>query len=228
MLNVWRAEQADCNDNDFAENPVSQSLEQPTKEEMLRSFRTQEILEAARRVIGKMGYDEASMEKIAQEAGVAKGTLYLYFENKETLLARAFEAGHRELMEELVSRVDNATTCTEKLRAVIRMALTINADRHGFFAALSSRPDLGRFGKSVASEQIRRQIHEFGSFVSRLLTAGCDTGEFRKHDTARVAHYVTELLCSILSERIETHQDSTNIEQEVTVLMDFILNGIAA
>lgn len=207
---------------------MSHNSESPTKEEMLRRFRTQEILEAARRVIGKTGYDDASMEKIAQEAGVAKGTLYLYFDNKETLLARAFEAGHRELMEELMSRVDSATTCTEKLRSVIHMALTISADRHGFFAALRRRPDLGRFGQSVASEQLRKQINEFGSFISRLLTAGRDTGEFRTLDTAHAAYYITELLCSILGDRIEKNTNSANIEEEVSALMDFIQNGIIA
>ena len=48
-----------------------------TKDEVVKDFRTGEIVRAARRVIGELGFDEASMERIAHEAGVAKGTIYL-------------------------------------------------------------------------------------------------------------------------------------------------------
>jgi len=62
-----------------------------TKEEVLKDFRTGEIVQAARRVIAELGFVDASMERIAHEAGVAKGTIYLYFRNKEELLAQALE-----------------------------------------------------------------------------------------------------------------------------------------
>ena len=62
-----------------------------TKEEVVKDFRTGEIANAARRVIGELGYPEASMERIAQEAGVSKGTLYLYYRNKRALLLTAIE-----------------------------------------------------------------------------------------------------------------------------------------
>ena len=70
-----------------------------TKDEVVKDFRTGEIVRAARRVIGELGFDEASMERIAHEAGIAKGTIYLYFRNKEELLAHVAEHGFRELME---------------------------------------------------------------------------------------------------------------------------------
>ncbi|TYC64173.1 TetR/AcrR family transcriptional regulator [Rhodobacterales bacterium] len=72
-----------------------------------------QILKGARTVFRAKGFDGASMEVIAKEAGVSKGTLYVYFSSKETL----FEAlileerlGQAEVMQEvLVSRADIAS-----------------------------------------------------------------------------------------------------------------------
>src|ERR1700757_1096749 len=49
------------------------------------SAKRRQILEGARRVFLAQGFDAASMGEIARTAGVSKGTLYVYFENKERL-----------------------------------------------------------------------------------------------------------------------------------------------
>jgi TetR/AcrR family transcriptional regulator, mexJK operon transcriptional repressor len=51
------------------------------------SFKTRQILRAARRLFFAKPYDAVSMEAVAAQAGVSKGTLYLHFRNKETLFA---------------------------------------------------------------------------------------------------------------------------------------------
>ena len=50
-----------------------------TKKEVVAAFRTGEILAAARGLMDRQGADAITMDEIAQAAGVAKGTLYLYF-----------------------------------------------------------------------------------------------------------------------------------------------------
>lgn len=51
-----------------------------------------QILEGAKRVFMKMGFDAASMNDVTREAGVSKGTLYVYFANKEDLFAAMMES----------------------------------------------------------------------------------------------------------------------------------------
>jgi len=51
------------------------------------------ILEAALQVIGDKGLHEATVDEIAEKAGVAKGTVYLYFRNKDSLLAALMQMG---------------------------------------------------------------------------------------------------------------------------------------
>ncbi len=50
-----------------------------------REARRQAILQAARQVFARKGFEPATLEAVAREAGLAKGTLYLYFKNKEDL-----------------------------------------------------------------------------------------------------------------------------------------------
>jgi AcrR family transcriptional regulator len=60
-----------------------------------------EILEGARQVFRAEGFDGASMDKIARAAGVSKGTLYVYFRNKEELFTEMVSVDRREAAEQL-------------------------------------------------------------------------------------------------------------------------------
>jgi AcrR family transcriptional regulator len=61
----------------------------------------EQILEGAHRVFMDMGYDASSMNDIAREAGVSKGTLYVYFKNKEDLFAAMVQRRKSRVFEKL-------------------------------------------------------------------------------------------------------------------------------
>lgn len=63
-----------------------------SKEEVVQEYRVQSIQEAAMRVIGRKGMNDATMADIAKEAGIAKGTIYLYFRDKESLFQELIRA----------------------------------------------------------------------------------------------------------------------------------------
>jgi hypothetical protein len=68
-----------------------------------------QIIEGARRVFLAQGFDAASMGAIARAAGVSKGTLYVYFENKERLLDAIGPSSDQLLLERLLlCRVSDA------------------------------------------------------------------------------------------------------------------------
>ena len=76
-----------------------------SKKEVLLEFRTGEILAAARIVFARHGYGAATVDEIADAAGVAKGTVYLYFPSKRDLflatLREGVEALHAEANREM-------------------------------------------------------------------------------------------------------------------------------
>ena len=85
-----------------------------------RRNRAQDVIEAAIRVFHKKGYASASIQDVAEEVGVLKGSLYHYIDSKEDLLARIFEdsAGHFEAMLAEAAKLDAPPV--ERLRSFAR------------------------------------------------------------------------------------------------------------
>ena len=92
----------------------------PRKKRIVKSKETreQEIQLAARYIFSKKGYTAATMEEIAQQAHIAPGTIYRYFNNKEDLYASLNTQGNLALEEELVRleseiEQENITKCRD-------------------------------------------------------------------------------------------------------------------
>src|ERR687889_376512 len=73
----------------------------PQTEESPESAKRRQILEGARKVFLAQGFDGASMGEIAKVAGVSKGTLYVYFDSKETLFESLTTEQKKSLAEAL-------------------------------------------------------------------------------------------------------------------------------
>jgi AcrR family transcriptional regulator len=85
-------------------------------------MREEAILDAAHQLLGKMGYEEMTMDVVAAEVGIAKASLYKHFPSKEKLAARTmtrlFERTNAEL-----ERVAAVLPAIEKLRTMLRWVL---------------------------------------------------------------------------------------------------------
>src|SRR5579871_2235981 len=93
------------------------------KHEVVSEFRCAEILEAARKVFAKRGFSESTVDEIASAAGIAKGTVYLYFPSKRDIYLAALKHGLMELMERTKVTMTNATGIQAKLHAFVRTRL---------------------------------------------------------------------------------------------------------
>ncbi len=80
-----------------------------------------QILDAAEKVFGKFGYDAASLEQIAKEAGISKGTIYLYFKNKKTVFIEMMKRRLSDVIESLKSEYsdDGADSFEDIYRVLI-------------------------------------------------------------------------------------------------------------
>mgnify|MGYP001419231339 FL=1 len=81
----------------------------------------EQIIEAAVRVIAANGFHNAQVSKIAKEAGVADGTIYLYFNNKEDILISLFEEKMSAFVEKTKQRMSESDSLEEKLRAIVEI-----------------------------------------------------------------------------------------------------------
>lgn len=162
-----------------------------TREEVLRDFRTEEILEAARRVIADTGVSEASVERIAQEAGVAKGTLYLYFKNRETLLANACEQVFDELLRTTRSAVQRARGPRRKLEQVVRVGLETAAEHRAFLRALD-QDALADLDDQAGA--VRARMDAYVRLISGVIERGAKTRAFRSVDNRWAARALLEIM----------------------------------
>jgi AcrR family transcriptional regulator len=91
----------------------------PTRETPSVKDKREAILTAAFALFGHYGYRRTSIDDIAQEAGIAKGTVYLYFKSKEEI----FRALSQQLIDQMLAITETAqtakTTVTEQLRGML-------------------------------------------------------------------------------------------------------------
>ena len=86
-----------------------------SKEEVVHDYRVQSIQEATMRVIARKGMAAATMQEIAEEAGVAKGTIYLYFRDRDELVEKTFESAITELHARVMVAARARTACTTRV-----------------------------------------------------------------------------------------------------------------
>ena len=79
------------------------------------------ILDAAVKVFAEHGFFNATIAEIAREAGVADGTIYLYFKSKDELLFRLFDEKMQELLEEAKSQIAQEIDAPSKLTRFIHL-----------------------------------------------------------------------------------------------------------
>lgn len=82
------------------------------------------ILAAALETISEKGPHETTIDEIAQRAGVAKGTVYLYFRNKDSLLSSLMQMGLDNLESAILARVNAESEPVEQLKVLISEHVT--------------------------------------------------------------------------------------------------------
>lgn len=88
-----------------------------------------QILDGARRVFSQMGFDAASMNDITREAGVSKGTIYVYFENKEELFEALCEDVRAVLFADILQSVEHSEGFREALIGFgVKLVTLISSD----------------------------------------------------------------------------------------------------
>jgi len=118
----------------------------------------EKIIEAAIKMFSQQGSTSTTMQEIAEEAGVGKGTLYRYFENKEDLVSSLISFGFKEITEELESKVVNIEKTETKLRKVIETQLEFY-NQHRNFCRFLTREFWGYKNKFAAN--IREIRHSY-------------------------------------------------------------------
>lgn len=203
--------------------------EAKTKEQVVQEFRTRAIEAAAVRVIAERGLGGATMQAIAEEAGVAKGTLYLYYENRAHLLQNAAEATYSEIMERLEAVLSQELRLADKIRALVQAMLEFVDSHRDFFRLYVAV----RYAESDIQEGSRLERPTMDQYqvylrqLTKLLDGAIEAGDVRKVDSTKLAIFMTEGINALLLHRLE-EAEPPDAEAEAAWIADLLVGGMAA
>jgi TetR/AcrR family fatty acid metabolism transcriptional regulator len=134
------------------------------------------ILDAAVRVFAQEGFYNAKVSQIAQEAGVADGTIYLYFKSKDDLLISLFEDRMERINANLRDALGQGKSAREKLRNVVRLHLElISQNRHMAEVICVELRQSSKFIREYANPKFA----EFLRIIAGAVAEGQKSGELR-------------------------------------------------
>lgn len=123
-----------------------------TRREALQDFRTDQILAAARRVIGAHGYAEVSIDQIAEAAGVGRSTIYAYFGGKQDVLNQCLAQNRVGLGERLQRETLDSGSVEDRLAGFLGAVLEYVGEYREFFRAVVAVRGLDPFFQEEARE----------------------------------------------------------------------------
>jgi AcrR family transcriptional regulator len=199
-----------------------------TKKDVVTEFRTAGILEAARKVFARKGFHDATVDDIADAAGVAKGTVYLYYESKRDVYFGALKFGIGQLYSLLLEELNKVTTPEEKLKALIAAKLAYFDENRDFFKIyyyeLGNIPTTHPAGMD---NEFQALYQEQARLVEAILKEGARKKAIRSLRTEQTAFAISDIIRGVVTHRILGWSRS-KISQDVDFIFDLVWKGIAA
>jgi AcrR family transcriptional regulator len=195
--------------------------------ERLRVLTSQAILDAAEVVFATQGLQAARMEDIAARAGVAVGTLYNYFKDRQTLVTSLLAYRHQQVIElfdqAVAAGVDQRFD--ELLLGVLGLLLRHFDQHRAFFVVLiQSEAELGRREAMCAR---RAAVLELRACFERVVARGVAEGALRRDDAAIFPSAIFALLQGTMM-HAHFNEVTTPAAEQATALARLFLDGARA
>jgi TetR/AcrR family transcriptional regulator, fatty acid metabolism regulator protein len=187
------------------------------------SSKRERILRAAVDVFAEHGYFNAKVAQIAKSAGVADGTIYLYFDGKEDVLITIFREYTRSYLHSLEQRTANINRAEDRLRTAVRHHLeTLGRDRA---LAVVAQVEL-RHSLKFLSLFSQQEIADYLNVIRKIVEHGQETAAFRRNVHPQLA---AKAIFGVLDEMVtswmlsEKDYDLAATSEQVA---DLILTGL--
>jgi AcrR family transcriptional regulator len=187
--------------------------------------RRAQIIQAALACFTRKGYNNTTMDGIAAESGLSKGSLYWYFKGKDDLFAAALMSAFMNVGQEAVTALEQCTTASDKLRAMAQAAAGFSKVAEGFFslflefwASSPHREETGQLWIGL--------LTQYKDVVVEIIEEGVRDGEFKPVDAEQL---VWAMLAAYdgLAAYIMLIPDM-DLERVSRVFVETLLGGLAA
>jgi TetR/AcrR family fatty acid metabolism transcriptional regulator len=188
------------------------------------SDKREAILKAATQVFARHGFFQSQVADIARVAGVAAGTVYLYFRGKDDLLISLFERQMREAMREVHAALEGVTDARERLARIAQVHLDgLGRDRDLAVVFQVELRQSTKFMERFSSTHLR----EYLGVIRDTLAAGQADGTFRRDFNPTIA---AKILFGALDEMATNWMLSRrrySLAGQTHTIIDLFVNGVA-
>jgi len=188
-------------------------------------FRRGGLLAAARRVFGQHGFDHATMDAIADEAGVAKGTIYLYYSSKQAIYDETFRAGMAEIERLTDERVEAAPGLRAAIYAFVDTRVRYFQEHPDFFRLYAAEVARQVAGRGPRRGPCKTAIEGQTRSLQLVFESARNTGAVRAIDPAAAALAVFDITRGLTGRRVLTGAQS-DASRDVEFITDLIWSGL--
>jgi TetR/AcrR family fatty acid metabolism transcriptional regulator len=184
------------------------------------------ILEAACKVFAEFGFHQATISLIAKEAGVADGTIYLYFKNKDDILVQFVEYKTKLVFERFRGAVEQADSAVEKLRNLIRTHLgEFQKDPN---MAIVYQAQNRHMQNGLALEPIKAMSKMYRDIVAEIIELGQEEGTIRRNlYIGLVKRLINGAVEEVINSWLHTGR-GYDLESMADPLVELFIQGVGA
>jgi TetR/AcrR family fatty acid metabolism transcriptional regulator len=177
------------------------------------------ITSAAVSVFSKKGFHQASVEEIARRAGVGKGTVYLYFDDKSRLFAAAVAEGIESIIADLRAELESDLPFPQHLERLLKKNVSLYLEYGDLTRIFSNELSSGLERK--ARNEIEQVRDRYIDFIAETLAEGHRRGYIRGIDFRLAAIGMVGMLDSLCSHQLQNREpgDRERLLQTVIALL---------
>jgi TetR/AcrR family fatty acid metabolism transcriptional regulator len=195
----------------------------PPSEAFRGTSKRERILRASVDVFASFGYFNAKVSQIAKAAGVADGTIYLYFDGKEDLLITIFREHTRNYLHSLEQQMANINAADDRLRTAVRHHLvTLGRDRA---LAVVAQVEL-RHSLKYMSLFSQQEVADYLNVIRKIVEHGQESGAFRRNVHPQLA---AKAIFGVLDEMVTSwilSEKEYDLAAQTEQVADLILTGL--
>lgn len=184
------------------------------------------ILDATDRLLALFGYRKMTVEDIAAEAGIGKGTIYLHFSSKEEVVLSHIDRIVDRLKEQLREIARSDATAAERIRLMLLTRVLIRFDSIQHYTQ-----SLNDLLAALRPGLLRRRAQYFeaeAQIFAEVLSDGTRSGEFSFDDEYATAHALLQATNGLLPYSLSTTElgERAEVEQRATDVANLMLRGL--
>jgi AcrR family transcriptional regulator len=184
------------------------------------------ILDAADRLLARYGYRKMTIDDVAREAGIGKGTIYLHFRSKEDVVLSRVDRLVRRLLDRFTPIVESDAAPADKLRELLLLRVMFRFDSVQHYT--ESLNEVLRDLRVQLLERRKSYFEAEAKVFATVLKEGQRAGAFRDQPALPAARALIAATNSLLPYSLSTQELGKRHEVEAAArrIVDLLLNGI--